>query len=415
MRHWRLCRQSTSPLRSLSRVLGLLPGWCEALRASTVKKLLQSTRSALENIVSSYKKQVESLEDLDEGERQKFLHVLQRSSDAMMLLAKSLHAKEPALVALSNQARELATSASTAHRQQTYSEALEAFILHGDAYGKEGSPARGAEKRVIEVVAAAQSCALTKNLTELCEKGVICVAVKVLKSTQDEIDLKDFEHFHSLLTTGQRLHRLLGTAADAPLRQCCMEMASVHLQLKEFLIKAERTEAFMKKHGDKVLQESLHLSSLLQRCEEVVAKSTEESQTVDAQESLGMLSKFTFDVVDEGLTFRKVLAEAVHAETTKIAQGNLATYTTLVGDRRNAQAQPLWSVKLTRESTWQEVQAEAKKSLQREGYGEKVKALIAKVVVDRLGHEEQSELFKVPQTSRSDLHRRRLCLTPRSV
>ena len=374
-------KQARISFDEIEQWVHLLPGWCETLRTSTVKKLLQHTSTAFERLVAEYEESVESFQEKASEAREEFLKLLQRSSDAMMVLAKNLHAKEPSLVALANKARQLSTAASTAHHQRTYTEALEELIFYQDMY--EGGEARKAELKVIRVVTAAASCPLTEALTQLCEKGVIAVAVKVLWCTQDQMSGEVFEHFHSLLTAGQKLHRILGTSADVQLRQACLEVASVHLQLKEFILKAQNPEAFVKKHGDNGVEESLHLSSLLQRCQDVVATVPAQLQTEEAKSSLSQLSDTASHIVQEGQEFRKLLADAVHARTLKQAQTNLASGKALVGDRHNSNAQPLWSLKLSRESSWAQVREEASKTLLREGYGEKVKSLIANLLVDR--------------------------------
>ena len=375
----------SAPFKDIEATLRLIPGWCETLRSASVKKVVQTATLALERLVGSHKDILaEDFAKQPEDERVKFIKELQQSSEAITVLAKNLHGKQASLVSLSHQARKLFTSASTAHQQHMHTEAIKFLMDYSDWHGYADADALAVENSFITVVSAEATCPLTHELTELCQNGVLVVAEKVLHSTQARLSLDNLEHSRRLLTAGQKLHRRLGTAKEAELRQACLEVASVHLQLKEFLLQAGKPDAFMAKHGDKVLPESIHLNSMMQRCSDACASSSKAPKAAKGKEAVEKLCAMSAEVIADATTFCQDLANAVHDHTMKQAQVNLNASKTLIGDRANSNAQPLWSLKLTRESSWAEVQKESTKTLQREGYGEKVKALQSKLVADRL-------------------------------
>ena len=382
--------------------LPLIPGWCETLRASTVKKVVQSVASALQNLVASFQEILtEKFERQTEDERKVFIELLRRSSEAITNLAKNLQGKEASLVSLSHKARDLFTSASTAHQQHTHSEALQHMIDYQDWNGHADADTFEIEKAFVTVVSAENTCPLTPQLTELCQQGVLIVAGKVLSCTGADISADDLQHSRSLLTAGQKLHRRLGTAAHSELRQACLEVASAHLQLKDFLVKAGKPDAFMAHHGENVLPQSIHLNSLLQRCSDIRESSSTAPKTEEGKEAIQKLCEMSGELVTQATTFRQHLADSVHAQTMKQVQANLQAAKALVGDRGNSNGQPLWSLRLTRESSWPEVQKESAKSLQREGYGEKVKALQTKLVADCFGLKRVSHTL--PPLSQTEL------------
>ena len=367
--------QDFSEIRSW---LSKIPSWYETLRTATARKIIDSASDCLEKYHHQLEAVVADFGRMSPSDRSQTVGQAQVLSDACKTLATTLGLKETSLVRIANKARALFSESSTKNEQQTLSDELQSVLAACEV--QDGRDVAEAVSSFVKFMSADRTPVPSKELAGLAEKTVLAVVVHIAQATAEKADTESIRNSRALLAAVQKLHTGLGTSLEAGLRQSCLEIVSPHVGLKEYLCAAESVEKFVEKHKEAAVTEAIHLASLIQRCCAISEATSQAQESAAVAESLTMLANTCESIKEGGQKFQAHLAEAIHNTMLDKVKEHLSTHTKVVGDR--GKGQPLWSLRLTRESTWQQIQKEAEITLMREDYMVKVKKLQSQLSED---------------------------------
>eukprot|EP00971_Amphidinium_carterae_P245574 4876936-Amphidinium_carterae.1 len=347
-----------------------LPGWCDSLRSSLVQKLVDTSVNATKRYVAEKETALAKFgEQSSETRRTK----VQELSDVAKIVGETaapLGKRFPSLVLVSNELRELLTKAETAERQLHLAGVISAWEALNF---KEGIPKDGIDKLTAMLGREGiESTPLTEELGFAMEKAVETICHTLVSIAGQSIEEQtSSKYLTPLLSIARTFASLLGSAGRGGADHVRHKMLAAvdPLMCLEQSVQAKPAVDVAQDlaKGSAHLGHVIHSISLWQRVDtfgkEKMSGDFRRKFQVLVKDSAKKAAAYITDIGQELIKIQAQQLEALQAQVLKY------TY-------KDHPTKNIWALHLKDNCTWEEVKAEASRTLMKQTYAGTIQQLL---------------------------------------